>query len=75
MTRAALLAVLMCAGVASAAPSRKTYQKDVKYALDQIEKECKLLLRSKKIDFSKVRARFIKEVKKVRSEQDQYLLL
>jgi C-terminal processing protease CtpA/Prc len=75
MTRAALLAVFLCAGVAAAAPSRKAYKKDVIYALDQIEKECKLLLRSKKIDWGKVRARFIKEVKKVRSEQDQYLLL
>ena len=50
-------------------------QKDIRAALDQIEDQCKHLLKTKKIKWGPVRAQFKKEARKVKSLQDHYALL
>ena len=70
-----LLCVLFVTTAVGARSSDKAYQKDVKSALDQIEKECKHLLKVKGIKWSKLKSRFAKEAKKVEDDKDQYFLL
>jgi len=75
MTRGCLLLVLLGAGVAFAKPSKKTWHKDVVFALEEIEENCKPLIQIKKINWTKVRGRFISQVRKVKTVQDHYALL
>ncbi|MHC4818115.1 MAG: hypothetical protein ACYTF8_08680, partial [Planctomycetota bacterium] len=75
MARTGLLFILLSAGVAFAKPSKKTWHKDVVFACEQIEENCKPLIQIKKINWNKVRGRFIKEVRKVKNVQDHYALL
>ena len=70
-----MLGVLLTVSAAAAKSSKKVYEKDVKSALDQIQKECKHLLKVKDINWGKVKKRFFKEVKKVKTDEDHYLLL
>lgn len=55
------------------APSK--YVKDVKFALDELEKQCKALLEAKGIDWRKVRREFTKAAKKVRTDGEHWVLL
>jgi len=51
------------------------YEADVAFALDAIEEQCATLLRLKDIDWKRVRKEFTKEAKKVRSDQEHWVLL
>ncbi|MFV1958918.1 MAG: S41 family peptidase [Planctomycetota bacterium] len=76
MRQALVLAlVFVLAGGALAKGSKGVFRKDVEFALDQLEKQCGHLIEIKGIDWKKVRSRFRKEAKKVRTEGDEYLLL
>ena len=75
MMRACVLLLLLGAGVAAAKPSKRTWHKDVVFACEQIEEHCKPLLQIKKINWNKVRGRFLREVRKVKTVQDHYALL
>jgi carboxyl-terminal processing protease len=72
----ALLALgmaLLPAGTAEAAKS--AYVEDVKFAVDELGKQCRVLLKSKKIDWKKIGRQFVKEAKKVKTDQDHFVLL
>ena len=59
-----------------AAPSEsRIYAKDVKFALSALEEECKHLIKSKGINWSRVRSQFTKEARKVKSDADHWVLL
>ncbi|MHC4492663.1 MAG: S41 family peptidase [Planctomycetota bacterium] len=75
MTRGYVLFALLSAGLAVAGPSKKTWHKDVVFALEEIEENCRPLIQIKKINWTKVRGRFIKDVRKVKTVQDHYVLL
>jgi len=51
------------------------YVGDVKFAVDAIEKECKTLLASKRIDWKKVTAPLVVEAKKTKTDEAHLLLL
>src|SRR5262245_34211383 len=51
------------------------YVGDVKFAVDAIEKECKTLLASKKIDWKKVTAPLVVDAKKTKTDEAHLLLL
>jgi hypothetical protein len=57
------------------AQGKVDYQADVKFAIDAIEKECKLLLASKAIDWKKITAPLLAESKKVKAHDAHLLLL
>jgi len=57
------------------AAEREDCTKDLKVAIAQLEDQCKVLLRSKKIKLSRVRAQLKKDAKKVQSRQDHYEVL
>ena len=65
---------LVLAAAAFASP-RKECQKDVTAAIKETDKQCKLLLRSKKIKWSKVGSAAKKQAKKVKTTQDHYEVL
>jgi len=69
----ALLAAL--AAPAVAAPDRKIVAADVRFALDELEKQCRDLLRGKRVPWGKVRREFLARARKVESLQDHYELL
>jgi carboxyl-terminal processing protease len=72
--RATLLAaVLLHAPLA--AQGKVDYQTDVKFAIDAIDKECKLLIASKKIDWKKVTAPLLAESKKTKTDAQHLLLM
>jgi carboxyl-terminal processing protease len=75
MARACLLLVLLSPGFAFAGPSKKVWLKDVAFACEQIEEQCRALLQIKKINWNKVRGRFLREARKVKNVQDHYALL
>src|SRR6186713_926294 len=54
---------------------RTDYVGDVKFAVDAIEKECKTLLASKKIDWKKVTAPLVVAAKKTKTDEAHLLLL
>ncbi len=66
--------ILLVVVPALAGPKQEA-QKDIQAALDQIEDQCKHLLKTKKIKWGPVRAQFKKEARKVKSLQDHYALL
>jgi len=57
------------------AQKKVSYQKDVKFAVDAIGKQCKGLLKAKKINWKKVTAPLLKESKKCKSHEQHLLLL
>jgi C-terminal processing protease CtpA/Prc len=65
---------LLLAGAALASP-KKDCIKDVNAAAEEVEKQCKVLLRTKKIKWSEVVAAAKKQAKKVKSDQDHYEVL
>jgi hypothetical protein len=74
--RVLVAALALAAGIAvRAGDSKADCREDVDFALDAVARECRELLRVKDIDWKKVGRRFRKEAKKVRSEEDEYLLL
>lgn len=60
---------------AHSASDKKVYQEDVAFALDALEKECGHFFKLKDIDWKKVRSQFTKDVKKVKTDQEQWILL
>ena len=50
------------------------YVKDVRFALKTLEKECGHFFKLKGIDWPKVRRQFLKEAKKVKTDEDHYAL-
>ncbi len=52
-----------------------TYAEDVAFALDALEEECGRFFGLKDIDWKKVRKQFKKEAKKVRTDEEHYVLL
>jgi C-terminal processing protease CtpA/Prc len=73
--RATILAVFALAAVARAGDERAACVKDVNVALDQIEEQCKHLLRVKKIKWGKVRSECKKLARKAKTLQDHYEVL
>lgn len=70
--------VLVLVAIFSPAPAqtlRTDYQKDVRFALDALEKECGHFFKLKQIDWKKVRKQFLKEAKAVKSDPDHLVLL
>ncbi|PCJ54524.1 MAG: hypothetical protein COA70_05230 [Planctomycetota bacterium] len=55
--------------------SQTPYQEDIQSALDQIEKECGDLLDLKEISFMKLEKEFTKRAKKIKTDQDEFVLL
>ncbi len=66
--------VLMLAGLASAGP-KKDCKKDVQVATKEVKRQCKLLLRLKKIKWAKVGAAANKQTAKVKTVQEHYEVL
>ena len=69
-----LVLVLLLTGVAWAGP-KKDCQKDVAAATKEIKSQCKLLLQTKKIKWSKVGAAAKKRAGKVKSDQQHFEVL
>jgi C-terminal processing protease CtpA/Prc len=72
---AAALALLAAPSPAADKAFRKAAQKDVKEALDEIEKAARKLLKRKDIDWKAVKKDFTKRAKEVEDLQDEYELL
>ncbi len=51
------------------------YEKDVEFALAEVEKACGNLIKQKKIDWRKVSSMFLAEAKDVENDSDHWLLL
>jgi carboxyl-terminal processing protease len=70
---------LLVASVAFTAPllaqGKVDYQADLKFAVDAIDKQCKALLASKKIDWRKATAPLLAEGKKTKTHAQHLLLL
>jgi len=60
---------------ALALPAPQDYQEDIAAALELIEENCGDLLKVKDISFSKLEKEFLKAAKKVKTDQDQFVLL
>ncbi|MHC4380920.1 MAG: S41 family peptidase, partial [Planctomycetota bacterium] len=58
-----------------AASAQTDYMKDVESALEQVEEHCGALLKTKDISFKKLEKQFLKEAKKVKTDQDLFVLL
>jgi len=65
----------LCFLAGNGALLQSPYQEDVESALQQIEKECGDLLESKGIAFKKLEKEFTKRAKKIKSEQEEFVLL
>ncbi|MGB0951897.1 MAG: S41 family peptidase [Planctomycetota bacterium] len=52
-----------------------SYKEDIAAALEMVEKECGALLKTKGISFKKIEKEFTKAAKKVKTDQDQFVLL
>ncbi len=52
-----------------------TYETDISFALEELEKQCGGLLRLKEIDWKKVSKQFTKEAKKTKTDEEHYVLL
>lgn len=61
--------------VLPAALAQVSYKEDVAAALEVVEKECGALLKSKDISFKKIEKEFLKAAKKVKTDQDLFVLL
>lgn len=73
MRNPALLPLLVV--LAAAAPAQSRYVRDVAFALDAIEEKCEILIRSKDIDWKRVRREFTKEARRVKKDEDHLVLL
>lgn len=74
-TALGLVVGLLALGVAASAQKKINYQKDVRFAIDAVGKQCKALLKSKKINWKKVTAPLLKESRKCKSHEQHLLLL
>ena len=70
-----LLLVLLAPPAAAKDSVRSVCVKDVEEALDLLEKHARVFFEVKGIDWKKVERQFRKEARKVKTEQDHYLLL
>lgn len=70
-----MFASILIAATTIGAAGETAYESDVAFALDAIGKQCKTLLDSKKIDWDKVEKEFKALAKKVKTDQDQLVLL
>ena len=59
----------------SSACAQVTYKEDIAAALEAVEKECGALLKTKGISFKKIEKDFLKAAKKVKTDQEQFVLL
>ena len=73
MLRYARLAGLALLALPAAAQT--DYVADVKYAIEQVDKECAELLRTKSIDWRKATAPLLEEAKAVRDDGEHWVLL
>lgn len=71
--RALLAAAALLASVV--AQGKVDYQADVKFAIDEIDKQCGALIASKKIDWKKVTERLLADSKKTKTDEQHLLLL
>lgn len=69
---AILLSAASCLAVG---PAESEYEKDVAFALEEIEKRCGRFFELKKIDWKKVSAEFTKAAKSVKTPEDHLVLL
>ena len=67
--------VLLFAAAVSAQDAKVDYVKDVRFGVDQIEKECRALLSLKKIDWKKATAPLLADAKKVKTDGEHLMLL
>jgi len=71
-----VLSALLAPAPRSAAPPRDdVYQKDVAFALDELEKRCGHFFRRKDIDWNVVEREFTKEAKSVEDDEQLFVLL
>jgi carboxyl-terminal processing protease len=70
-----MLLAATCVLAPLAAQDKVDYQADVKFAIDEIDKQCKLLIASKKIDWRKVTAPLLAESKKTKTDAQHLLLM
>jgi len=72
-----LLGVLLLLATSSlpVRPAESEYEKDVAFALQEIEKKCSGFIAAKKIDWKKVSAEMTKAAKSVKSPEEHLLLL
>jgi len=70
------LAALLSLGVAMAPlAAQDSYQEDIASALEQVDQQCGALLKSKDISFKKIEKEFLKEAKKIKTDQEEFVLL
>ncbi|MCR9243963.1 MAG: S41 family peptidase [bacterium] len=70
-----ILALAAMSTVSLVAQKKVDYHKDVRFAVDAIGKECKVLLKAKGIDWRKVTKPLVKASKKIKKPEDHLLLL
>ncbi len=70
-----MLATLPLLLATALAPAPQDYQDDIAAALELIEENCGDLLKVKEISFSKLEKEFLKAAKKVKSDQEEFVLL
>ena len=72
---ASLAGALALASLPLSAQTDHDYVADVRFAIDEIEKQCGELLRSKGIEWRKVTAPFLEEARAVRDDGEHWVLL
>ena len=70
-----MIAALVLSLVLAAPSQSKVYRKDVETALKELEKECGHFFKTKGIEWGKVRREMLKAVRKIRNDQEQFMLL
>jgi C-terminal processing protease CtpA/Prc len=59
----------------AAAFAQSTYERDVVFALDELEKQCGVLIREKKVDWSAARKEMARAAESTKTDQDELVLL
>jgi carboxyl-terminal processing protease len=65
----------LAGGPAPTALTQSTYEADVRFALDEIDKQCNALIRSKAIEWKKVEKEILASAKTVKSDGEHLVLL
>lgn len=75
ITTTLFLFLAACCWSEAAAAESTDYVADVRFALDELEKQCGHFFKLKGIDWKKVSKEFLKDARKVESDQDHLVLL
>lgn len=69
------ISTLLLASISPALGEDSVYEKDIRFALEELDKNCGHFFKLKEIDWKKVSKAFLKDAKKVETDSDHLVLL